>query len=179
MALASGDITRYTSGDASSYTRGYIMSSTADKTRETRLRRMAERQGLKLVKSRRRDRRAVDYGEYYLSDLNTNALLAGDYHSLPDLDAVERWLTTTDYSIDIDTPDRLEIGPAASPSDLAYPLAHALILIEKHGSPRPPFKVRADQDGNTRDLTSAEQEAFTTALEHALDRLQTPTKRAG
>ena len=34
------------------------------KVRENRLRRMAERQGLRLVKSRRRDPLAVDYGKY-------------------------------------------------------------------------------------------------------------------
>lgn len=34
------------------------------KVRENRLRRMAERQGLKFVKSRRRDPLAVDYGKY-------------------------------------------------------------------------------------------------------------------
>ena len=34
------------------------------KVRENRLRRMAERQGLRLVKSRRRDPLAVDYGRY-------------------------------------------------------------------------------------------------------------------
>lgn len=34
------------------------------KVRENRLRRMAERQGLRLVKSRRRDPLAVDFGRY-------------------------------------------------------------------------------------------------------------------
>jgi hypothetical protein len=34
------------------------------KVRENRLRRMAERQALRLVKSRRRDPLAVDYGKY-------------------------------------------------------------------------------------------------------------------
>jgi hypothetical protein len=34
------------------------------KVRENRLRRMAERQGFRLVKSRRRDPLAVDYGRY-------------------------------------------------------------------------------------------------------------------
>lgn len=40
----------------------------ADKVRENRLRRMAERQGLRLVKSRRRDPRAVGFGMYQLDD---------------------------------------------------------------------------------------------------------------
>lgn len=69
------------------------MVTTIEKTRETRLRRMAERQGLALHKNRRRDPRALDFGEYYISDPNTSALVAGDHHSLPDLGAVERWLT--------------------------------------------------------------------------------------
>ncbi len=36
------------------------------KTYENRLRRAAERQGYMLVKSRRRDPRAIDYGKYVL-----------------------------------------------------------------------------------------------------------------
>jgi hypothetical protein len=42
------------------------MISTADKSRETRLRRMADRQGLALHKNRRRDPRAKDYGLFWL-----------------------------------------------------------------------------------------------------------------
>jgi hypothetical protein len=40
--------------------------SHADKTRENRLRRMAARQNSQLVKVRRRDPRAWDYGTYHL-----------------------------------------------------------------------------------------------------------------
>lgn len=43
------------------------MTSTAEKTRETRLRRMADRQGFAFKKSRRRDERALDYGEIWLT----------------------------------------------------------------------------------------------------------------
>ena len=39
-----------------------------DKTREARLRRMAKRQGLELVRSRRRDPHALDYDGYMLID---------------------------------------------------------------------------------------------------------------
>jgi hypothetical protein len=39
-----------------------------DKTRETRLRRMAKRQGLALFKSRRRDPLASDYGLWWIAD---------------------------------------------------------------------------------------------------------------
>lgn len=68
-----------------------------DKIRENRLRRMAERQGLQLQKSRRRDPRALDYARYQLVDVYTNALVAG---SSPwggyglDLDDVEEFLTS-------------------------------------------------------------------------------------
>ena len=49
-----------------------------EKVRENRLRRMADRQGLRLQKSRRRDPRAIDYGRYWLTDpYNSNALVAG------------------------------------------------------------------------------------------------------
>lgn len=36
----------------------------SEKVRENRVRRMTERQGFRLVKSRRRDPRAVDFGRY-------------------------------------------------------------------------------------------------------------------
>ena len=38
---------------------------------------MADRQGLYLRKSRRRDPRALDFGSYWLIDLRTNTLMAG------------------------------------------------------------------------------------------------------
>ncbi len=66
-----------------------------DKVHENHLRRMAERQGLKLMKSRRRDPRAYDFGTYMLVDPYTNSLVAGDTnrgYGLS-LDEVEEWLT--------------------------------------------------------------------------------------
>jgi hypothetical protein len=66
----------------------------SDKIREQRLRRAAERQGLSLTKSRRRDPRAVDYGGYMLVVMLTNAVVAGGHpwpYSL-DLDEVEHEL---------------------------------------------------------------------------------------
>ncbi len=70
------------------------MDKGADKVRENRLRRMAGRQGFVLVKSRRRDPRAVDYGGYWLVDPRANALVAGEQFGL-DLDEVERELLAT------------------------------------------------------------------------------------
>jgi hypothetical protein len=56
---------------------------------------MADRQGLRLEKSRRRDPRAIDYGKYMLADLYTNVIVAGDtnYGYSLDLDDVEAALT--------------------------------------------------------------------------------------
>jgi hypothetical protein len=48
-----------------------------EKVRENRLRRMAERQGLKLVKSRRRDPRAIDFAAWTLVDMASGAVVAG------------------------------------------------------------------------------------------------------
>lgn len=70
---------------------------TEEKVRENRLRRMAERQGLRLEKSRRRDPRALDYGGYMIVRAATNTVEAGGHpqpYSL-DLDAAERFLTGT------------------------------------------------------------------------------------
>ena len=68
---------------------------TEEKIRENRLRRAAERQGLKLSRSRRRDPRALDYGGYMLLDATTNAVVVGGrprpYSAT--LDDVEEWLT--------------------------------------------------------------------------------------
>jgi uncharacterized protein YcfL len=61
--------------------------STQEKVRENRIRRMAGRQGLQLVKSRRRDPRALDYGMYWLVDNSGVEVTSGD------ADAIEAWLT--------------------------------------------------------------------------------------
>ena len=69
---------------------------TAERVRENRLRRMADRRGLRLVKSRRRDPQAIDYERYMLVDQATNAVVAGTGaigRPSWDLDQVEAWLT--------------------------------------------------------------------------------------
>ena len=64
-------------GLTSSITTGILSSmSDEEKIRENRLRRAAQRQGLMLAKSRRRDPRATDYGTYMLVDASTNAVVA-------------------------------------------------------------------------------------------------------
>lgn len=69
--------------------RRHTVTSTAEKTRETRLRRMAERQGLTIRKSRRRDPRAIDYGRWWVVHSGGDRRLV----ELKDTDALERYLT--------------------------------------------------------------------------------------
>ena len=66
-----------------------------DKVRENRLRRMADRQGLALRASGRRDPRALDYGMYALVDASRNVIVAGAASGRFDftLDDVETYLT--------------------------------------------------------------------------------------
>jgi hypothetical protein len=86
-----------------------MAADTAERTREQRLRRMAERQGLALVKSRRRDPFAKDYGLYWLVDPMTEAHSGAEQEAAlrlgghpayrfpwsgTDLDGIEEFLTT-------------------------------------------------------------------------------------
>lgn len=66
-----------------------------DKVRANRLRRAAARQGLQLIKSRRRDPRALDYGGWMITELSTNTVVAGatPREFSMSLDDVERYLT--------------------------------------------------------------------------------------
>jgi hypothetical protein len=84
------------SGIASN-TKEDTMSEESEKVRENRLRRMADRQGLKLVKSRRRDPRALDYGTYALVAEGTNEIVWTSTQDTPGhpefaLDFAERFL---------------------------------------------------------------------------------------
>ena len=65
-----------------------------DKVRENRIRRMAERQGYALQRSRRRDPRARDYGLYLILDPQTGEpVVAGSgFGGGMSLDEAERWL---------------------------------------------------------------------------------------
>ena len=50
-----------------------------EKVRENRLRRVAVRRGLRLVKSRRRDPQALDFGCYALVDASANVIVFGTW----------------------------------------------------------------------------------------------------
>jgi hypothetical protein len=73
------------------------VSPDTGKTRETRLRRLAERQGLRLEKSPRRDPRASDFGTYQLVDAREGWTVLTDQHIAHgygmSLDDIEAWLT--------------------------------------------------------------------------------------
>ena len=77
-------------------TEGSCKMAERQKVRENRLRRMAERQGLALEKSRRRDPYALDYGTYQIVDPDTSGLVASGLDSGfgMTLDEVEKWLTS-------------------------------------------------------------------------------------
>jgi len=64
--------------------------TTDEKVRENRLRRMADRQGLRLVKSRRRDPRSLDYGKYLLIDHQYGGSVMAGWE---DIDTIETYLT--------------------------------------------------------------------------------------
>jgi hypothetical protein len=63
---------------------------TEEKIRENRLRRMAARQGLSLTKTRRRDRRALDYGRWRIADASGAVVAGGEDLTA---DEVEAYLT--------------------------------------------------------------------------------------
>jgi hypothetical protein len=66
---------------------------TVNKVDENRLRRMAERQGFTLVKSRRRDPLARDYERYVLKDEAGEIIAGGTAQRFEfDLSEVEEWL---------------------------------------------------------------------------------------
>ncbi len=66
-----------------------------EKVRENRLRRMAERQGLALRKTRRRDPRALNYEGRWLTDARTGERVLGGEHGTT-LDEIEAYLTGGD-----------------------------------------------------------------------------------
>lgn len=65
--------------------------TTAEKIRENGLRNAARRQGYQIVKSGRREPRALDYGTYMIVDPNTSAVEGGGHGGMS-LDDAEKWL---------------------------------------------------------------------------------------
>jgi len=90
---------------------------TAEKVREIRARRAAERQGLTLSKSRRRDVRALDFGTFTLADSRTGEQVAGP---LASIEEVETYLNTPrdqrGSGESDDSPDKTAPAGAATPT---------------------------------------------------------------
>ena len=104
----------------------------AEKVREARLRRMTERRGLKLVKSRRRDPLAVDYGRYVIVNPTSNRPVAGelDDASAMTLDDVEAWLASPGpESVEV----AVEEGCRIVRRSIA--LADGRVLVREHSFP--------------------------------------------
>ena len=73
-----------------------MATTRTEKIRENRLRAAAQRQGFRIVKSRRRDPRALDYGGYMIVNPCNNSAEAGgmgDGFSMS-IEDVEKWLTS-------------------------------------------------------------------------------------
>jgi hypothetical protein len=68
-------------------THGTLAGMAQDKVHENLLRRMARRQGLALIRSRRRDPRAAGYGLYWLKDTAGIAVTAAVGTSIEEIEA--------------------------------------------------------------------------------------------
>jgi hypothetical protein len=69
---------------------------TAEKVRENKLRRMAERRGLRLVKSRRRDPGALTYGRYFVQAPDGSTAAGYETEHGLTMDEVERRMSSTE-----------------------------------------------------------------------------------
>ena len=69
----------------------------SEKVRENRMRRMATRRGLRLIKSPMRDRSGLDYGRYRIETTGGTpppGVQSGYYYAFANLDEVEAYLTS-------------------------------------------------------------------------------------
>ena len=75
-----------------------MVLSKPEKVRENKLRRVADRRGYRLSRSRSRDEDAIDYGLYALIDIQKNfavsPVIAGRWVHSWTLDEVEEYLTS-------------------------------------------------------------------------------------
>lgn len=64
------------------------------KVKENRARRKLDRMGMRLMKSRRRDERALDFGGYMIVDKNTNYVQAGGTPGAfsMSIEEIENWI---------------------------------------------------------------------------------------
>jgi hypothetical protein len=66
---------------------------TAEKVRENRFRRILKRRGYILIKVRRKDPLAIDYGTYFITDFNTRMVAGAEDWKRLTLNGVEDWIS--------------------------------------------------------------------------------------
>lgn len=123
-----------------------------EKVRENRLRRMADRQGLRIEKSRRRDPRAIDFGLWTVTykDIDESP---GDAAPMT-LERLERWLE--------DRPRRFDrIRTMVESSEPHALIESAYLSFTDRG-------VAADPEGNLQDSG----DALDVAIRQLIDKLQ-------
>jgi hypothetical protein len=78
------------------------METKNEKTRENRLRRLAARQGLGIMKSRSRTPASLEYGGYMIINHYRDLVVVGGYpHSFAmDLDDIEEYLVTAEAELE-------------------------------------------------------------------------------
>ena len=109
----------------------------ADKVLENRLRRKADRHGLRLIKSRRRDPDAHDFGLYALVTQDVGGTIHPEGAISPydlDLDEVESWLSTPadGYSDNIRSLEKwIKDFRAIVPRASVKSVEHAIELLRK------------------------------------------------
>ena len=62
----------------------------SEKVREARIRRAVDRRGYRLLKSRRRDPKAIDFGKFWITDLRNHQVYGDQWGAT--LDEIETWL---------------------------------------------------------------------------------------
>lgn len=77
--------------------------ATAEKVREIRVRRRLDRRGLKLMKARRRDPGARDFGRYAVAEPESGAFVFGfTAYISASLEDVERWIEDRDRAAGVE-----------------------------------------------------------------------------
>jgi hypothetical protein len=101
-----------------------------EKVHENRLRRMAERRGFALVKSKRRDPLALDYDRWLIIDQRTKKVVAGEGHGgrpTMALDEVEAFLELPKIEAELRSVGRAYVESHGANHDVLQPLVREAI----------------------------------------------------
>jgi hypothetical protein len=130
------------------------------KVLENRMRRAAERQGLRLEKSRARDPNAIDFGSYQLIDQRHNTVVKRDW-DLPrgyglNLRDVGRFLYNP-INVHVDTRpehDAMTFAETNGEPILSFRQGSTTGLKDEHGKPLPDGWILYTEDGEQRIMAS-------------------------